>query len=273
MTGRAGTSRPGVRRVAVGILAALLAAALLAAGTVVQRAYLAPPENTPAEFRSRGPAPGSGPVVVVAGASLVHASLSADWVGMVRERSGLGPRLVNAGVNGDTTAGLLARVADDVIAPDPDVVAVLVGTNDVRDGVPLEQSRANITALVDRVTAEAEPARMALLSLPPLGEDLDSARNRAAGEYNAMLAAVAAERGVDYLPTGERVADLVRANGGGPAYAFGPLLSFRIAVEHHLLGRRFDDIAPDDGLHVLTDHIHLGERGATAVAEVVHDWL
>jgi acyl-CoA thioesterase I len=41
--------------------------------------------------------------------------------------------LANAGVDGDTTTGVLARLARDVLAPHPQVVIVSIGTNDFDD--------------------------------------------------------------------------------------------------------------------------------------------
>src|SRR5829696_806544 len=41
----------------------------------------------------------------------------------------------NAGINGNTTAQMLARLDQDVLSRDPDTVFVLGGTNDVLGGV------------------------------------------------------------------------------------------------------------------------------------------
>ena len=271
-TGPRRAGRRLVRSVAGRVLLALLVAVVVSAGVVGYRAYLATPSGAPAEFLSGERPPGGEPVVVAAGASLTRATLSADWVGLLRDRSGGSARFVNAGVNGDTTSDLLGRVERDVIAPGPAAVVVLVGTNDVRDGVPLDESRANVTGIVERVR-ESTGAEVALLSLPPIGEDLDSPLNASVATYNAMLAEVAGAHGAAYLPTGERVTALVRAHGDGAPFAFDPLVSVRAAVDRYLLGRSFDEIARGNGLHVLVDHIHLGERGAVAVADVVDAWL
>jgi lysophospholipase L1-like esterase len=45
-------------------------------------------------------------------------------------------QLANAGVDGDTTAGVLARLARDVLAPHPQLVIVSICTNDFDSGVP-----------------------------------------------------------------------------------------------------------------------------------------
>ena len=44
--------------------------------------------------------------------------------------------VVNAGVNGDTAAGVLKRLDHDVLAPKPRLVILSIGTNDFDYGVP-----------------------------------------------------------------------------------------------------------------------------------------
>lgn len=79
--------------------------------------------NTCADFLDAGPGAGTEHVVVAAGASMVQASLGADWVGELRTRwSADGYEFVNAGRYGDTASGLRARLDADVLASDPDAV-------------------------------------------------------------------------------------------------------------------------------------------------------
>ena len=56
-------------------------------------------------------------------------------------------RVTNAGVNGDTTAGALARF-DAAVAPGTDIALVELGTNDMRQHVPRERMSANLTEIV-----------------------------------------------------------------------------------------------------------------------------
>src|SRR5919202_3447763 len=63
----------------------------------------------------------------------------------------------NAGVGGDTTKGVLARLARDVLAPRPTLVIVSIGTNDFGGGVPPRTFAAELHLLVGRLRA-APPA-------------------------------------------------------------------------------------------------------------------
>jgi acyl-CoA thioesterase I len=62
-------------------------------------------------------------------------------------KKGYDVSVTNAGVNGDTTAGALARF-DAAIAPGTDIAIVELGTNDLRIRVPRERMRANLTEIV-----------------------------------------------------------------------------------------------------------------------------
>ncbi len=56
--------------------------------------------------------------------------------------------VVNAGISGDTTGGMLARFMHDVVAQKPSHVFIMGGTNDVYLGVRNKDILANIYAMV-----------------------------------------------------------------------------------------------------------------------------
>src|SRR4029079_19398693 len=65
------------------------------------------------------------------GASIIHGRVSANIVDVLDARlSGDGFQFVNAGLNGDLAYNALSRLPG-VIACRPDLVVVLVGTNDI----------------------------------------------------------------------------------------------------------------------------------------------
>lgn len=59
--------------------------------------------------------------------------------------------IINLGVPGDTTADGLARVGD-VLRDDPGIVIVLLGGNDALRRMPLEETFANLNAIVTTLT-------------------------------------------------------------------------------------------------------------------------
>lgn len=97
-------------------------------------------------------------------------------------------RVINAGVNGDTSADVLARV-DKITKQNPDLVLLGVGGNDVLQRVQSDTTRANITAIIDILQAKnidvilvAEPylsasALFGKVSDNPLYEDIADAKD------------------------------------------------------------------------------------------------
>ncbi|WLP95775.1 GDSL-type esterase/lipase family protein [Psychrobacter sp. M13] len=63
-----------------------------------------------------------------------------------------GWKIINAGVNGNTSANVLWRI-DTVIAQNPDLVLLSVGGNNVLRRVPSEVTAANITTAVKQLKA------------------------------------------------------------------------------------------------------------------------
>ncbi len=251
------------------------------------------PALHPAEYLAAGRPRGDGPVVVCAGDSLTHGHVSASFVERLRKR--LGPRghtFVNAGINGELSYNLLQRIGD-VVACEPDVVTVLVGTNDATASLmPTKQRKALrqkglpeaptpelyrrwLTEIVEQLLTETG-ARVALLSPPPIGEDLDAPIAVRSSEVAAIAREVAEATGVTYLPLHERIAEVIRAEGGGRSprpYDERNWLIFRAILGYHLLGRGWDEIARGNGYVLLTDALHLNERGAALVAELIEEFV
>ena len=59
------------------------------------------------------------------------------------------PRMINAGVSGDTTVGGLQRLEHDVLRYQPHLVTIMFGMNDVM-GVPPEQDRGNLVQMIQQ---------------------------------------------------------------------------------------------------------------------------
>jgi acyl-CoA thioesterase-1 len=75
-------------------------------------------------------------------------------------------RVIDAGVSGDTTAGGLARL-DWALAENPDAVLLELGANDGLRGLPPQQVRANLNAILDRLAARNLPVLLAGMLAPP----------------------------------------------------------------------------------------------------------
>ena len=94
-------------------------------------------------------------------------------------REGYGYRVVNAGVSGDTSAGGRRRV-DWVLRNKPEIVIVALGANDGLRGLPVDELRANIEAIVRRLQTAGVRVLLAGMLVPP----------NYGGEYARAFAAV-----------------------------------------------------------------------------------
>ena len=265
------------RRFAVGALIVVLCA-VAGAALLTYVAFVRPPEHHPAAFLARGRQPGTTTLVVAAGASTTHASLSADYVALLRGQfGGRGYEFVNAGANGDTSAGLLGRL-DAIVACQPEAVTILIGTNEARDdpgdGAALVAFRANLGAILARLAAETD-ARVAVLSLPPLGEDFAGDSNRTVARYNAAIREVAATHGATYLPLHEALRALVERDAAWrrTPYTFRPTGLASVAIRRYVGRESWDTIAARNGFVALTDGIHLSDRGGAVAARLIGAWL
>ncbi len=124
--------------------------------------------------------------------------------------AGLRGEVINAGVSGDTTGGGLRRVAK-YLDRRIDVFVVELGINDAFRGVPLEQMRSNLQAIIDRVKAKNPKVQVIVagMQLPLYGAD---SYVRAFGEMFGELAARNDATLIPYLLAGV---------GGDPALNLG----------------------------------------------------
>lgn len=104
-------------------------------------------------------------------------------------------QVVNAGVSGETSAGLLRRL-DWVLRRPADVVIVETGANDGLRGLPVSATRATIGNVLARIRRERPDATILLVQMeapPNLGPEYTSA-------FHAMFPDLAREHGAALLP-------------------------------------------------------------------------
>jgi acyl-CoA thioesterase I len=138
--------------------------------------------------------------VMVFGDSLSAAyNLAADqgWVHILGERissANLPWRVVNASISGETTAGGLRRLAEDLKRHKPSVVVIALGANDALRGQPVAGMRSNLEQMIRLARqARAEPVLVGLMIPPNYGIDY-------AAEFRDMYASLAAKNRVALVP-------------------------------------------------------------------------
>ncbi|MBC7892204.1 MAG: hypothetical protein H7Y12_08335 [Sphingobacteriaceae bacterium] len=243
-----------------------------------------------ARYPNRMPVQPGKPRLVCVGDSLTHGNVSANYVELLAQKFS-DWQVFNAGINSDLSETLLRRL-DDVIAVNPDVVTVLIGTNDVNatlsrvalfsyrrhgktTGAPdAERYRGNLQQIVRRLKAGTS-AQIALLSLPPMGEDLDHEANRRADFYSEVIRETADTEGVAYLPLREKLKEALTRTPSKPRIRYEETVKTVAlsALLRHVFGWRYERIARRHGNRFLTDNLHLNEAGAAVVAGLVESFV
>lgn len=103
----------------------------------------------------------------------------------------------NGGIPGDTTDGLLYRL-QSILNKKPHTVAIMIGINDLLQGVSLEQVISNYTLILDSL---ASIEKLLILSNLPIGRFFDDRDefNAKVIALNLFLKSIAKERGFTYV--------------------------------------------------------------------------
>ena len=230
------------------------------------------------------------------GASLTSGTVSFNYLELLGARPALADfEFINHGVNGDLAWNGLQRLKD-IVVEDPDFVTIMIGTNDVNatmsernwlryksfNHLPtrptLEWYEQNLKEIVVRLKKETA-AKLALVSLAPIGEDLAHEANKKVEQYNKVVRRIAHDEDVDYLPLHEEMIAYLFAHEEDRA-KLGPMLEYRDGLHNtanalglHSTGLTWDEVSRRNGLLLLTDTLHLNSKGANIVADLIEGWL
>ena len=109
--------------------------------------------------------------IVCFGDSLTYgygASQGMDYPTRLEEMTGI--EIINAGVSGNTTADGLARLEDDVLAYEPDVVLITLGGNDLKNRMSVDTARANLLSIIQRIHAAGAMVVLGGIDIPLYGK-------------------------------------------------------------------------------------------------------
>jgi lysophospholipase L1-like esterase len=249
------------------------------------------PANNPIAFKQHGQDL-KKKVLVCVGDSITHGTVSVSYVDMLSARlANRGIVVVNAGVNSELAYNVTRRL-DAIVACRPDYITILIGTNDAAASLGPEGSkryirqmnlpksptrdwyRENLLKICTELSARTH-AKIALLSLPPIGERLDHPAFAASDAYSRVIWEVAASQRLTYLPLHENMTAYLRGQRPHPLYAYreDELLMYIVLGRHVLLRQSYDDISRANGFLLLTDHVHLNSTGAGMVADLIESFV
>lgn len=232
------------------------------------------------------------PVVILAGDSHTQGTVGVGFYNLLRlkyQNSGID--LINAGVNGDFAWNLLQRL-DEIILCNPDVVFILIGTNDAllhlsihhvgiaqrRKHLPQKSThdwfRTIYQELVLRLR-EKTSAQIVMMTLPPIGEVFGSREIQVSTEYSRTIEGLGDELGVDLIHIHKPMLEYLREHPSHPtSEAKDAIRAMVVGMMRHFLFRKsWDSIAEDTGQELHVDHIHLNSRGAHMIAGIIEEYL
>lgn len=126
---------------------------------------------------------------------------------LVARLSGRLELVANLGVNGYSSADLIAAELPALDAPSPEFVTVQIGVNDVVRGVPQATYAANVDLMLDALLERLPPTRILAVATPdytltPMGASFGNPAQQSAeiATFNDVLLAAAQARGIAFVP-------------------------------------------------------------------------
>jgi acyl-CoA thioesterase-1 len=114
-----------------------------------------------------------GPVILVMGDSLSAGygiDIKVGWVALLDQRlsaKGYGYRVVNASVSGETSAGARGRLTKLLELHRPSILILEIGANDGLRGLPVKQTRENLSVMVKQAKNAKAAVVLAGMQMPP----------------------------------------------------------------------------------------------------------
>jgi len=234
----------------------------------------------------------AGRVIACIGDSLTHGNIGDCWVENLR-REFPEDTFLNEGINGDVVWQVQQRIKP-ILACKPDMVLLMIGSNDAmasfdKDSgkrykrnnklpeIPTFKSYQKL--LPELIDSFSDLSKIALCTIPPVGENKDSAINNHVKKYNKFIELTAKNKNITLLPVSKLLWDdlSIRTYPFKSDYDPNPNPIIRRIygglVHHYIFKKSWDDVANSRGQWLLFDQIHLGERGAKIVFNIAKKYI
>lgn len=226
--------------------------------------------------------------ILFLGDSITHGAVSSNYVDFVRKDPKLSSYLVlNEGINSRLTYQLLPLL-EDVVELQPEMIFILIGTNDLISTLGEEQFnqykklwkmterpnrdtyQKNLGQILDTLQKRTK-AKIVLISVPPLGEDPNSNPYQVSKDYASIDHKIAEERKISIIPLFEILEKGLSASGRSPraSYTGNYGIMYWAIFQYYTFFRTWDGIADSNGFEFLTDSIHLNDKGGKILSDLI----
>ena len=250
-----------------------------------------PPKGRAIEFL-QSPSSNKNRIIACIGDSLTHGNIGDCWVESLRDEY---PEdtFLNEGINGDVVWQVQQRI-EPILACKPDIVILMIGSNDAMASfnkhsgerykhnnnlpeVPTFESYQRL--LPELLDSLSDIPNIALCTIPPVGENPDSDINQHVKMFNDFIELTASNKNISLIPVSSFLWDDLSSR----TYPFRkdydpkvlPIIKriYGGMFHHYIFKKSWNDVAKSKGQWILFDQIHLNERGAQVVFNLVKKYI
>jgi lysophospholipase L1-like esterase len=225
---------------------------------------------------------GQKPVVVFCGDSITRGEYSYDWVSHLKTIFGDRVDVHNEGYNSFTVDSYIKQKSENIINQYSNASDIIIslGTNDANaqwrhpedPNYSKEKFRENYLKLINNFKDKLPNAKIAITTIPNIGEDTTHPAYKLGLEYNEIIKEVAAETKVELLPVFEMIQNEYKEDTREikPKFKhtiFGEVASMAKNIfEHKILKKDYADIAQSSGYKKKVDELHLNKSAKVFAA-------
>ena len=231
-------------------------------------------------------------IIACIGDSLTHGNIGQSWVDILRKDF---PEYIflNEGVNGNTAWQVIQRL-DPILACKPDIVVLMIGSNDAMGSFDInsglrykrnnnlpevptfEKYKEQLSEILKSLSGVP---KIAVCTIPPLGENKDSPANKHVEKFNNLIKLTSRNHNIDLLPVSESLWLSLDSRTYPLNSDYNPKgikIMHRIfggIFHHYIFKKSWNQIAKSKGQWILFDQIHLNETGANIVHKIVKNYI
>jgi lysophospholipase L1-like esterase len=233
-----------------------------------------------------------GRVIACIGDSLTHGNLGVCWVDHLRDEFPQ-DEFFNEGINGDVVWQVHERLKP-ILKCRPDLAILMIGSNDAMGSfdkssgegykknnklpeIPtFDAYKKLLPELIDRLS---EIPKIAICTLPPIGEYPDSAINQHIGKFNDFIKKTAQEKNIPVLDVSDSMWDELSKRTYPVKKNYNPKMTaiakdiFGACIQHYIFKKPWDRVGESRRQWLLFDQIHLGERGARVMFNLAKGYI
>ena len=250
-----------------------------------------PPQGRAIDYLGHGRS-SQGRVIACIGDSLTHGNLGVCWVDHLRDEF---PQdiFLNEGINGDVVWQVHERLKP-ILKCRPDLAILMIGSNDAMGSFDESSGKGYkknnklpeiptfnaykklLPELIDRLS---EIPKIAICTLPPIGECLDSAINQHIGKFNNFIKKTAQEKNISVIDVSDSMWDELSKRTYPAKKNYNPKMTaiakdiFGACIQHYIFKKPWDRVGESRRQWLLFDQIHLGERGARVMFNLAKGYI